>query len=375
MKIVFVVDRMGGGGIERLLVDMVRQLKEAGHEPVAIPMASSGPLLADLEATGVRVRSITDNIKDIGFFKPAMIKRLRQVIREEAPDIVHLCDIVSGHVGRIACLGLGIPVIYALHSMAPHGKRKYRVASSLLSFVTDHYVAVSREVWEATGSHQNIAGKPYTVIHNGVNQQLFFESKPIDIAQDIIGSDGPVVMSCGRLVPLKNVDLLIRSFVSVLEKIPNASLLILGDGPERERLEALAREMEVDGSTFFLGFRDDVPSILKGLASMRALMAMPSEYEGFSVAFAEALYCGLPVVISEQAAPKDIVGAGVVHCSLDETSLSSALCKALDNADMYAEMSHSARNLGANLTIANTIDEHLRVYECVLSQKKGTGIR
>lgn len=371
MKMVFVVDRMSVGGIERLLVDMARQLKEGGHDPVAISMAASGPLLADLEATGVRLRSITDDIKDIGFFKPVMIKRLRQVIREEAPDVVHLCDIVSGHMGRIACLGLGIPVVYALHNIVPHGKRKYRIAASLLSFFTDHYVAVSSEVWQKVGIGQNIAGKPFSIIHNGVDERLFTAAESLDVSHAITGGEGPVVISCGRLVPQKNVDLLIRSFARVLKEIPNASLLIIGDGPERERLETLAREMKVHDSTFFLGFRHDVPALLKGLTSMRAVMAIPSEYEGFSVAFAEALYCGLPVVISEQAAPKDVVGAGIVYCELDETSLSGALSSVLGDAEVFSEMSRSVKKIGADLTIANTVNGHLHVYEQLVRQAKG----
>lgn len=365
MKILYVVDKMVMGGIETRLISTVSRLKELGHTPIVVSMAATGPLFDKLIQTGVQVETITDRPKDIGFFKPRIIKALRAIMKKTNPDVIHLCDIISGHIGRISCLGLGKPVVYQLCSNATHNRLKYRVAGRVLSFVTDHFIAVSDEVWKVNGKYQNYALRPHSIVYNGANERAFAEAQEVRTDTFFSDSDGPFIFSCGRLVPLKNVDMLIKSFADLSQSHPTARLLIIGDGPERKKLEALVQELDLTQTVHFTGLRQDVPGILKGLAQKTSVFALPSDYEGFSIAFSEALYSGIPVAISKPAAPSAVTGDGILSFELDQHHLTKALETALSSEQgvSYDVRKKNALEIGAKLTIQNNVEQLLRLYK------------
>ena len=366
MKILLAIDQMAVGGIENWLITTIKALLAHDHEPVALVMSRSGPLLSRLEATGVLIRSITDNVKELGFYKPGMIKAFRQVVREESPDVVHLCDVISGHIGRIACIGLGLPVIYHLRSTVPHGKRKYRVASSLLSFSTNKFITVSQAVADKVLSRENWANRPYSVLFNCIDQDRYVAVKPDLSSLPNIGPDDRIIVSCSRLVPSKNTDQLIRAFVKVRDKVSGVRFLILGDGPEKANLEDLAVSLGVAEDVCFAGFREDIPALFKGLGARRAVFAMPSDYEGFSNALTEALYCGVPAVISRYVPNREMTGDAAKVVGRNPEELSTALVEILTDDVLFAKMRRAALDGASELTADNYVRKLIEVYQSVV---------
>lgn len=362
MRILFVIDQVKTGGIETLLIKTVCELLRQGQEPVVISMARSGNLLGELEATGAKVRFITDNVKDLGFFKPTMLRCLRRVIREEMPDVLHLCDIISCHMGRLASLGLGVPVVCHLHSVAPHDKTKYRVMDGLLSFATDRYVSVSKAVESMRVPSCNWGKKPSDVLYNAVDADAVESAAPADLS-GILPASGPVLVTAGRLVALKNLDLAIRAVSRLKAPFPDLSLLIVGDGPEREGLERLALNSDVAGSVIFAGFRRDVPSILKALGRRNGVFLMPSDYEGLPMSHVEALFCGLPAVISEHVPSREIAADASLVCETTVDDIADKLAALLSDPALYNRLAQAALTIAPKYSMERYVDNLLTIYE------------
>ncbi|GAB6175526.1 glycosyltransferase [Desulfobaculum senezii] len=365
MKVLYIIDQVKCGGIETQLFSTVKELKRAGHTPIALIMSSAGEFYNDFLQAGIRTISITNRTKDIGFFKPNIIRKVRSIIRREDPDIVHMHDIVSGHIGRIACIGLKKPTIYHLHSVTQHGKAKYRISAKILSYVTTLFISVSKEVAHKRLAHENPAQKPHINLYNAIDEQDFINAPSLPY-KSILKNDVPCVITCGRLVKLKNNDILLRSLSLLVQRIPDAHALIIGNGPELNTLIKLANTLNIKSHVTFTGFRKDIPSIFKALAPHNTVLAMPSTIEGFPRTFAEAFYCGIPAVISENVPAKEISGDGALVIPVDAQALADALYTVLSDKKTHHKMQQAALEVSKSLVMPVHIKQLIDIYESVL---------
>ena len=138
------------------------------------------------------------------------------------------------------------------------------------------------------------------VHHTGVDHQRF---RPVDRARAkaALGVEGPLLVTVGWLIPGKGQAIALAA----LEEIPGATLLVVGDGPDRKALEALARELGVDGRVRFLGGMP--PEELPTLLGAADAMVLPSRSEGLANVWVESLACGTPIVIPEVGGAREVV--------------------------------------------------------------------
>jgi glycosyltransferase involved in cell wall biosynthesis len=143
------------------------------------------------------------------------------------------------------------------------------------------------------------AGK-IKVHHTGVDSQLF-RPRDRDAAKAALGVEGPLIATVGALIPLKGQDLALAA----LAEIADATLLVVGEGPERRRLEQAARRLGVSGRVRFLGAvpHDELAAIL----AAADVMLLASKREGLANVWIEALACGTPIVIAETGAAREAV--------------------------------------------------------------------
>lgn len=120
-----------------------------------------------------------------------------------------------------------------------------------------------------------------------------------------IAPDAPVIGHVGRMVEVKNHRFLLRAFAACLAEAPAAQLLLVGDGPLEPELRALAAELGIQDSVHFPGARRDTPALYGAMD----VFAMPSRYEGLSMALLEAQAAGLPCVVSDTVSREsDVTG-------------------------------------------------------------------
>ena len=143
-----------------------------------------------------------------------------------------------------------------------------------------------------------------------------------------------LIINIGRLVPSKRHDLLIEAFKIFLSENEDFKLIILGDGPERNKIEEKIKEMDLKGNVHLLGFREDIYQYL----SKASLFAFTSAFEGFGLVYLEAMYAGVPIVTFDVPGARDILQNGVNAILVrfgDIKEFANAMNTVLKDRDLY----------------------------------------
>jgi glycosyltransferase involved in cell wall biosynthesis len=189
-----------------------------------------------------------------------------------------------------------------------------------------------------------IPSKKIEVIHEGVDTSKFNpNNKPI--FRDKFKSQH-VILFVGALVKTKNVDKLIRVFNYVQKRI-DASLVIVGEGPEKSNLMKIVKELNLKNKVFFEGFvkDDDLPYYY----SSCDIFASCSIIEGFGLIFLEAMASGKPVVAFNIASIPEVVGnGGIIIKNFDLKEMAEKIIELLSNKEVYEEYSRKAREIAIN---------------------------
>ena len=156
----------------------------------------------------------------------------------------------------------------------------------------------------------------------------------------------PVILSVARQYRRKNTSTLIRAMARVLEEAPDARLRVVGEGPELDRLEQLARSLGLADSVAFLGALHGVDAVRDEMARAR-VFCLPSRQEGFGIVFLEAMAAGLPIVAARCAAVPETAPHGEVALLVDPDDaqeLASALVQVLSDADLSARLARGGND-------------------------------
>ena len=229
--------------------------------------------------------------------------KLARLFRQTRTDIVHTRNPEAFFYGFLGAKLGGIKtVIHSEHGRLFPDKRHRMLVQRLFTRFTDKVFAVSEHLKRDLVTHVGLPASQIEVIYNGVNADKY----PVDktATRGALGiSDGDIVIgSVGRLAPVKNYDLLLRA-VPGLRGRHEVTVILVGDGPERARLEALAESLQIREQIRFLGHRDDVRDLLAAMD----IFVLPSHSEGMSNTLLEAMASGTPVVTSAVGGNTEIV--------------------------------------------------------------------
>ncbi len=198
-------------------------------------------------------------------------------------------------------------------------------------------------------------------IPNGIDVDCIQNSPKLNFTSDIIFA--------GRLLSHKNVDVLLRA-VSLIQKImPDVRACIVGNGPEKENLQALVKELGIEKNVSFLGFFDDQRE-LYGTMKASKVFVLPSTREGFGITVIEAYACGLPVITIDHPhnAAKDLIyessdglSTGIV-VPLQPSALADAMMRCIkDFGDRKDKEIYTSKALQYNWN--NVVQDVIHVYK------------
>ena len=300
MKILLAITELGAGGAEKIVAVLAREYIRLGHAVTVLSLQGppSGSPIPEM------IRSAGAEIRYLGLRKtqPGMLKKIRKAVLAEAPDVVHAHLIHANLLLRIALRKCGIPLVNTIHiSERRRGKKPFFLLDRWTFSLADAVTAVSDA---SARFHERVCGLPagsIRTIRNGSDPVIPApeeELRAFRTEWDLDSFDA-VLGSIGRLDFQKGYDLLLDRCGTLAGRIPAGQkwiLLILGDGPERERLLARAEILKYPGLRIcFAGFRKDAASLM----TCFHVFLMPSRYEGYGLALAEAMSLGLPVVCSD----------------------------------------------------------------------------
>ena len=285
-RVLLVADSLDIGGAERHVAILARLLRHRGHE-VSIACASGGTLAADLPASGVSVHALGEG----------RIKRradasyrtwLRRLVVRLAPDIVHAHMHASAVATAAAIEDLSVPLVITEHSEAT-----WRDAGAWNDIAracrrAQAVIGVSQRIADQLLERTRLEPERVHVIHNSV--PLPQQWRRIMMRRHFRTRN--VVGVVARLLPEKGVDVFLHAAARVVEELPDSCFAIVGDGPERRRLEEVADELGIRARVGFLGERCDAALIMRRFD----VLCVPSRSEGTPLVVLEAMASGTPMV-------------------------------------------------------------------------------
>jgi glycosyltransferase involved in cell wall biosynthesis len=198
-----------------------------------------------------------------------------------------------------------------------------------------------------------------SVVPNGVPLERFQSATPPNKAE-IIGSNAPLAIFVARFESAKDHATLLRA----VARVARLHLALVGDGPLRPAMEALAALLAISDRVHFLGRRADVPSLLK----MADVYVHSSNWEGFGIAAVEAMAAGLPVIASKVAGLAEVVeGAGLLLEPGDSESLAAKIQSVLDSAELRDRLVRASLRRAQDFSIERTVDGYLEIYRQLLT--------
>jgi len=298
-----VVSTKAGGGPQHVLTVALGLRARGWRSIVAGP--ADGPLFERFRAAGIITElARTDRLG------PRTVLRLVRLIRAHGIRLVHTHGKGAGFHGRLAARLAGVPAIHTLHGIHHERYRApvravYLALERWLSRQTRVVINVSR-AQEREGLALGLfsAGQS-RVILNGVDvARLTASARPRGDAREALGlAAAPLVVgSVARFDEVKQLDLLVHA----IAKVPALTLALIGDGPEAPRLRALAASLGVSARVRFAGERPEASTLLAAFD----VFATSSRKEGLPLAVVEAMALGLPVVASDIAAHREVLGEG-----------------------------------------------------------------
>ncbi len=365
MKICFVVPTLTSGGAERVAVTVLGAL-DARHTRVLYIFSADHAVYLDQVAPGIRVVVAAER---------SWIGRLRELaafLREFKPDIV--MPFLSYFITAIAVRLAGVDTIVIFNQGTPTSgflndpdfawkqpwrRRVFAATTRFFYGRADAVVATSRGVADDLATNYGVPRAKIHVLHNPVDLDAIarHSSEPIESE---VSSDRPVVAAAGRLAGVKNYPLLIAAIAELQARMP-VHVWILGEGPERARLETLAEARGVGSRVRFLGFQ---PNPWRYIARAD-VFALTSTYEGFGNVLIEAMACGTPVVATKSPGTVEIIedaatGALVEH---DARSIADAIAALLtDRAKRDAQVARARDSVG-HYALPAVAERYDRLFE------------
>jgi glycosyltransferase involved in cell wall biosynthesis len=333
---------------------MIEALEPAGYAAtLVLGPESEPPTVDDARRRGCRVVQIGGLAREVAPARDvAAVLQLWRMFRRAPPAIVHTHTSKAGFVGRLAARLAGVPAV--IHQ--PHGHIFYgywgrpRTAlfvalERLAARWTDRIVTLTpREIDEHL--ERGIGRREqYVVVPSGVPTAVLRSAAPAraDARARLGLSPGAyVVAGVGRFVPIKGFDLLVAALAEVVTHLPEACVLLIGDGAERGALEAQARRLGVADRLRVTGGAEDAIPLL----AAADVLAAPSRNEGMGRVLVEAMALGLPVVGTRVGGIPDVIEDG--ECGLlvppdDATALAEALVELGCDGARRAKLAAAAR--------------------------------
>jgi glycosyltransferase involved in cell wall biosynthesis len=341
IKVLFAIPELDRGGPDRVIYEIISKLDRRRFTPALMVGKPDGHYLSKLRGE-LDVHVLGAERSLLGRYPVWTALRF---VQRTAPDVVFATQRMILTLGVVApafprhtrlIVRQANDVSADFAALVGQSMVKHRVARRLVLGAMKRADAVVCQSHAMRNDLRELLGQ------NG-RENLHVIWNPIDVqrvANTVRGTRAqlpgrPALVSVGRLTPQKGYDLLLPALEKVRVRFPDLHLTILGDGPDRAELEALARELDLAGAVTFAGFCAEPLPLLRAAD----LFVLASRYEGFPNAALEALACGTPVVLTDSpGANAEIVVAGEngrLARSPDAARFAEALELALDELASY----------------------------------------
>lgn len=332
--VLYPVNELKIGGAEQQLLELVRGIDKSRFQPIVAPLYPGGALDAEFRSIpGVEVIDLHRRSK----YDPLPIAKVARLIWSRRVDVVQPFLTPATFFGLLPGLMVRARVTIVTERCGVRQSRGagytlYRVVEDRLSRFADAIVPNSQAGQEML-LHRGLPSGRVHVIYNGINEDRL-RTDPDDIARQRsrlnATRDDIVVGILASLTPAKGHDTLMRAIARVRERDARVRLAIVGDGPRRATLEALAGELGIASSTVFFGYQRRVADLL---GAFDLLVSASRDNEGCSNSILEAMALGVPVIATDVGGNQELVRhreTGFLVPAEDDVKLARAIIRAIN---------------------------------------------
>jgi glycosyltransferase involved in cell wall biosynthesis len=344
MNITHFVENLNRGGLERMVLELVKLQHRQGHRCQVVCLYEAGTLAHELKDLGIPVL-FCGKRHGVDF---RALARARGMVRAHATEVLHTHNAVAHYQAVLATSGLRIrQVINTRHGMGGNqraARREWLYGRALSR--TNAVVAVCEAARHDAIARGIVPRGKARVVPNGIRVESFTTASDTMHERLVRALKLPeqtqLIGSVGRLNWAKDQSGLIRAFRQVHEQRADTALVLIGDGELRAQLKQCAYDEGVAGSVHFLGDRNDVHDLLQGFD----MFVLSSISEGYSMALLEASAVGLPIVATDVGGNGEIVRDGdtgrLVPAS-DPRALAEAMLALLREPRQASALGRAAR--------------------------------
>ena len=294
-------------GAERWILALIKHLPPSEVESFVGVIKDSPELEAPLCTVASELGFQAHVIEAYGKLSRSAIGKLRRLLLEHQIDILHTHGYKTDLIGVLAVRGTPCKTLSTPHGWSVNAGFKLQVYEALdrLSFLfMDAVVPLSRDLFDGLQSLPGLKRKLH-LIENAVDlSEIDAPGETPDVLHRWHEEGRAVIGYIGQLITRKRIDTLIEAFHAL--DIPNKQLCLIGDGPQRQELEALSERLGEGRNVAFLGFRGDRIDFLKGFD----IFVLPSELEGIPRCLMEATAAGVAVIATDIPGCREVVNPG-----------------------------------------------------------------
>lgn len=361
----------GGSGV--VATELAKTLAKKGHN--IHMMSYAKPARLDTLETGITYHEVSINSYPLFEYPPydlALATQMVNLIEYQDLDLLHvhyaLPHATSAYLAKqiMAEKARHVPVITTLHGtditlVGSDPSYKHVVEFSIDK--SDGVTAVSEYLKQETYERFNIK-QDIKVIPNFIDLDRFKKSNKSHFKKAICPNDEKVIVHVSNFRKVKRVPEVITVFAKILESGIESKLLLVGDGPDRQKAEQQCRDLGICEHVRFLGKLEQVEDVL----SIADLFLIPSGSETFGLAALEAMSCSVPVISSNIGGLPEVNVHGETGylCDLDDVECMAEYgVKILSDADLHAKMAANARKQAERYNQDVVVEEYERFYEDV----------
>ncbi|PCN59667.1 glycosyltransferase [Acinetobacter sp. YT-02] len=365
MKILYLITGLGGGGAEKVVVDLADQMIKQGHT-VKISFLQGDTVVRPKNQS---IELIYLGLESLTQFTLAY-QKYKKLINDFKPDVVHAHMVHANIFARLCRFFAKTPrLICTAHSNNEGGRLRmcaYRLTHNLADITTNVSQAASQ-------NFENLGAVPQGGIlttYNGIDLNYFNKCKyEFDEIRSNLGVDASttIFLAVGRFHAAKDYPNLLKAFSIYLqhqEKVDNLKLYIAGDGDEQARLElkALIKKYNLNNNVNLLGRREDIPALM----SSANFFVLSSSYEGFGLVIAEAMACECFVIATDCGGSKEIMGdTGILAPPQNSEALAQALKQAVEKTSLEIQENNlkARRRVEELFSLEKSVQNWLKLYE------------
>ncbi len=303
-------------GVQKAMYDILIRLDRHKYD-ITVLCQSEGELTEALKQQNIRCLFLNALKREINpYFDLIALYKLYRIFRKEKYDLVHTHSSKSGFLGRLAAKIAGVPGIihtvqgFSFHQFsAPKSIYFFTSLERITGLISNKIIIVNNDDFEYAIKNKIASQTKLVKIYNGIDidEHHLNINKGRKRSEFNIPTDCNVVGFIGRLWEQKAPQDFISAVPIVLENISNVVFLIIGDGHLRSSLETLAQKLHIQDHIQFLGWRNDVPEILKILD----VFVQTSLWEGLSLSILEAMAAGKPIIATNIKGNNELVVDGI----------------------------------------------------------------